>query len=119
MFSLRNKKDINSFWMKKVPYLLLCILLQYQSICLTRGAKLALYRSPDYQTSHESIGLFVQEKKFNIDFQDGRHLGYPIRMILATFELQVTSILPMKFQVNLGFPIRMNLGFFNICKLPR
>ena len=25
MFSLRNKKDISSFRMKKVPYLLLCI----------------------------------------------------------------------------------------------
>ena len=25
MFSLRNKKDISSFRMKKVPYLLLCV----------------------------------------------------------------------------------------------
>ena len=38
--------------------------------------KLALYRSPDYQTNFESIGLSVQEKKFNIDFQDGGHLGF-------------------------------------------
>ena len=54
---------------------------------------MALYCSPDYQTSLKSIGLSVQEKKFNIDFQDGGHLGFPIRMLLATFDLQVTSIL--------------------------
>ena len=60
---------------------------------------MALYRSPDYQTSFESIHLSVQEKNFNIDSQDDGHLGFPIRMILATFALQVTSILPMKFRV--------------------
>ena len=32
----------------------------------------------------ESVGLLVQEKKFNIDFQDGGHHV----MILATFDLQ-------------------------------
>ena len=40
---------------------------------------MALYRSPDYQASFKSIGLLVQEKKFNIDFQDdsyGGHLGF-------------------------------------------
>ena len=46
---------------------------------------MALYRSPDYQTSFESIGFSVQEKKLNIDFQDGGHLGFPIRTILAAF----------------------------------
>ena len=51
----------------------------------------------------ESAGLSVQEKKFNIDFQDGGHLGFPLRTILATFELQVTSILPIKFPVNCFF----------------
>ena len=60
---------------------------------------MALYRSPDNQTSFESIGLSVQEK-FNIDFQDGSHLGLPIRMILAIFDLQVTLILPIKFKFN-------------------
>ena len=49
---------------------------------------MVLYRSPDYQTSFKSTGLSVQEKKFNIDFQDGDHLGFPIRMTLATFDLQ-------------------------------
>ena len=58
---------------------------------------MALYRSPDYQLSFESTDLSVQEKIFNIDFQDG---GVPIRMSLATFNLIVTSILPMKFRVN-------------------
>ena len=53
---------------------------------------MALYHSPDYQTSFESIGLSVQEKKFNIDFL--------IRMSLATFDLQVNSILLMKFESN-------------------
>ena len=64
---------------------------------------MALYASPDYQTSFKSIGLLLQEKKFNTDFQDGGHLGFPIRMILATFDLQVTSKLPIKFQVNWPF----------------
>ena len=64
---------------------------------------MALYRSLDYQTSFESIGLSVQAKKFNIDFQDGGHFGFPIRIIFATFDLQVTSKLPMKFRVNCPF----------------
>ena len=45
---------------------------------------MALYHSPYYQTSFESIGLSVQEKKFSIDFQDGDHLGFSLRMIFAT-----------------------------------
>ena len=64
---------------------------------------MALYRSPNYQTGFESIGLSVQEKKFNIDFQDGDNLVSSIRPILAIFDLQVTSILPMKFRVNWPF----------------
>ena len=48
---------------------------------------MALYNSPDYQTSFKSIGFSVQEKKFNIGFQDGRHLGLPDQMILAIFDL--------------------------------
>ena len=56
---------------------------------------MALYRSPD---KFESVGLSDHKKKFNIDFQDGGQLGYPIRTILASFDLQVTLILPMKFE---------------------
>ena len=47
----------------------------------------------------ESNGLSDQEKKFKIDFQDGGHLGFQIRMILAI----VTSILTTKFQINWPF----------------
>ena len=56
--------------------------------------------------SLESIGLWVQEKKRKIDFQDGGHGGYlglPICMILATFDLQVTLMLRSKFGVNWSF----------------
>ena len=60
---------------------------------------MALYLSPDYQTSFESLDLSVQEKNFNIDYQDGGHLGFPIRLTLATFDLLVILILPMKFRV--------------------
>ena len=62
----------------------------YSEVILNKRAKITLYRSPDYQTSFESTGLSVQKRKFNIDFQDGGHLGFPIRMILATFDLQVS-----------------------------
>ena len=31
---------------------------------------MALYRSPDYQTIFESVGLSVQEKMFNIGFKE-------------------------------------------------
>ena len=54
-------------------------------------------------TSLESIGLSVQEKQLNIDFQDrghGGHLGFRTRTILAIFDLQVTQMLPTKFPVN-------------------
>ena len=36
--------------------------------------------------------------KYNKYKQEGSHLGFPIRMILATVDLQVTSILPMNFK---------------------
>ena len=84
----------------------------------------------------ESIGLSVQEKKQKIDFQDGRHgghLGFPISTILATFDLQVTLMLPSKscglsvqekkrkidFQDgghggHLGFPIGTILAIFDL-----
>ena len=83
----------------------------------------------------ESIGLSVQEKKQKIDFQDGHHgghLGFPIGTILATFDLQVTLMLPSKFGVNwpfgsgeeakidfqdgghLGFPISRILAVFDL-----
>ena len=63
-----------------------------------------IYKSPRcFLASLESIGLSVQEKKRKIDFQDGGHLGFPIGMILAIFDLQVTLMLPSKFGVNWPF----------------
>ena len=54
-----------------------------------------IYKSPRcFLASLESIGLSVQEKKRKIDFQDGGHgghLGFPIGMILAIFDLQDAS----------------------------
>ena len=49
------------------------------------------------------LGLGEEAK---IDFQDGCHgsyLGFPISMILAIFDLQVTPMLPSKFVVNWPF----------------
>ena len=51
---------------------------------------MALYCSPKCQTSFESLGPSVQEKKFRINFQDsncGGHLRFRIEMILAIFDL--------------------------------
>ena len=79
---------------------------------------MALYHSPDYQPSFESIGLLFQEKKFNTDFQDwrpfwisnqkrktdfqddgyGGHLEFPNGTILANFDLQVTLVLSTSFK---------------------
>ena len=49
-----------------------------------------------------SIGPLVQEKKQK-EFQDGGHSVFPIGMILAIFDLQVTQMLPTKFRVNWPF----------------
>ena len=52
------------------------------------------------------IWPFSKGEEAQIDFQDsskGGHLGFQIGMILATFDLQVTPILPTKFQVNWPF----------------
>ena len=47
---------------------------------------MVLYRSRDDQTSFESFGLLVQEKKFSIDFQDGEHAGY-LGFVIETFRI--------------------------------
>ena len=54
-------------------------------------------------TKFQSDGLSVLEKKRKIDFQDGGHLGFLTGTILAIFDLQVTPMLPTKFQVNCAF----------------
>ena len=61
-----------------------------------------IYKSPRcFLPSYKSVGPSVQEKR-NIDLQDG-HLGFTIGSILAIFYLQVTPMLPDKFQVNWPF----------------
>ena len=63
-----------------------------------------IYKSLRYLLpSFKWIGLSVQEKKQKIAFQDGRHLGVLIRMIVAIFDLQATLTLPTKFGVNWPF----------------
>ena len=77
--------------------------------------------------------------KYNKHKQDGSHLRFPIRMILATVDLQVTSILPMNFESialsvqekkfktdfqdgchgsNLGFPIATIWAIFYVQVTP-
>ena len=55
-----------------------------------------------YQVTSQSA-LRIRKRSKKIDFQDGRHgghHGFPIVTILAIFDLQVTLMLPTKFQVN-------------------
>ena len=40
--------------------------------------------------------------KLKLDFQDGGHLGFLIGTILAIFDLQVTPMLPTKYQGQLA-----------------
>ena len=47
--------------------------------------------------------LFGEKKKCKTDFQDGghgSHLGFPSRIVLAIFDLQVTQMLSTNFRVN-------------------
>ena len=81
-------------------------------------AKMALYHSPEYQTSDPwdgtifyaraviwtsqlitFSGISVQEKRYDTDFQDNNHLWFPIATTLAINNLQVTPIIPIKFLV--------------------
>ena len=77
-----------------------------------------IYKSPKcFLPSFESTGLLVQEKKRTIDFQDGGHgghLGFPIGTILAIFYLQVTPMLPTKYQVNWPRSVG-GVGFLSNC----
>ena len=99
-----------------------CFLLSFKSIDLLfqkkqklyfqdswQGAKISdrnhfsfflIYTSPRcFLPSFKSTSISVQEKKQKIGFQDGchcRNLGFPIGMILAIFDLQVTMMLPIQ-----------------------
>ena len=72
---------------------------KHKSIKHTKSTKI---KSPRYfKRNFESIGLSIQ--KFKIDFQDGGRLGFPIRIFLGIFDLQVALILLTKFRVNWPF----------------
>ena len=100
-----------------------------------------IYKSPRcFLSSFKPIGLSVQKKKGKIDFQDGRHLGFPIGSILAIFistshpnpsyqfsnqlALWVRKISEKKvFQDgrhdgHLGFPIQTILAIFDLQVTP-
>ena len=65
-----------------------------------------IYINEQFKPSFKPVSILVHEEKRKIDFQDGHHgghLGFLIRMILASFDLQVTPMLPTKFQVNQPF----------------
>ena len=57
---------------------------------------MALYRSPEYQASFESVGLLVPEKKFEIDGGCGSRLGIqgPVvqSVVSLTSSLRVISL---------------------------
>ena len=69
---------------------------------------MAMYCSPEYQTSFKSVGLLVQ-KKLKIDFQDGGcggQLGFLIITILAILDLQITPIILTQASSQLAFWFR-------------
>ena len=95
-FGFRSKSEKQIFKMAAMA-----AILDFRS---TRFQLFLIYKSSwCFLACLESIGLSVQEEKQKIDFQDGchgGHLGFPIGTILATFDLQVTLMLPSKFGVN-------------------
>ena len=79
--------------------ILFCIIEQTGRHELYKRAKMALYRSPDYQINWP----FGSEEEVQKDFQGschGGHLGFLIRMIFFIF---VTLMLPTNFGVNMSF----------------
>ena len=71
----------------------------YFIIALNKRAKMDLYCSPDYQTFQVNWSSGSREEvqyRFS-KCSHGDHLGFPIKRLLAIFDLQVTLILPMKF----------------------
>ena len=58
--------------------------------------------------------FFGSGEEAKIDFQDGGHLGFPIGTILAFFDLQVTLMLPTKYQVNWPRGVG-GVGFLSNC----
>ena len=74
---------------------------------LKKMAKMALYNSPDYHKSFESNGLSLQEKKFNIDFPNSSHLGFPVEVFCYfwyTSHLYTSN--EVSSQLTVGFGIK-------------
>ena len=104
---------------------------------------MALYHSPEYQTSFD-IGLTVLEKQFNIHFQDDGYkwpswisnwndFSYIVliykwpQYFLQSFKSIGLSLQEMKFKIDfqdghlgshVGFLIKVILAFFFICRSP-
>ena len=58
-----------------------------------------IYKSPQYfPLCLESIALSDKKTYFEINFQDGGYIGFPIGTILNSFDLQSGSILPVKLE---------------------
>ena len=92
-----------------------------------RKKKCQVTFTDSFKVFNITLHSFLGQKKRKIDFQDGphgSHLGFQIGMILAIFDLQVTSMLPTKFQVSwkqkidfqdgshLGLPLGTILAIF-------
>ena len=70
---------------------------------LNKKTKMALYHSPDYQISFESMGLSVQAK-FSIDFQDGFHVAiFDKSKLFLLFWIYTLSRESTGLSVNWGF----------------
>ena len=55
---------------------------------------------PTYFKANKPFGSGEEVKNRFQDGRHGSHLGFPIGMILAIFDLQVTPMLPTKYRVN-------------------
>ena len=70
-----------------------------------------------FGSGEEAKNRFIDLKSFRLEIQDGRHgrhLGFPIGTILAIFDLQVTQMLPTKYQVNWPRGVG-GVGFLSNC----
>ena len=79
---------------------------------LYKRAKMALYRSPNYQAGLESTGLSVQEKvKYRLSRWQPWRTSWISNQNDFIYFLQVTSILPRKFRVSWPFGLRENVQY--------
>ena len=91
---ISDRNDFSYFWSTSHPYAF------YQ---VFKSTGLSVQEKKQKIVFQDSDHLGVLLKKLKIDFKDGGYPGFPIGTILAIFYLQVTSMLPTKFQVNWPF----------------